>query len=203
VSSGNAHGRCAFAHPGVVERYAGRRAPTGRMVADAFYSAHGTLIVIAQAIGALALIPLAMFARALDRRERASDGAGRSRIVPAVVLVVVAEIVTNALPVVIVTVSSATAATMHTWTKVEDIADAILFVALAVFVVAVARSQVRWILAVGWASAALMLVHAVVSLFGASPLQAVAPLSFVAFVLVLSIRVLLQPVPQLKSEQRL
>ena len=121
-----------------------------------FYAAHGSVIVVAQAIGALALFPLVMFARALDRRARASDGAGRSRIMPAAVFVVVAEIVTNAVPVVIV-MSSATAAAAHTLTKVEDVADAILFVALAAFVVAVAGSQVRWILAIGWASAALLL----------------------------------------------
>ena len=45
----------------------------------AFYAAHGTVIVIAQAIGVLALIPLVMFARALDRRARASHETGRSR----------------------------------------------------------------------------------------------------------------------------
>jgi cell division protein FtsW (lipid II flippase) len=64
----------------------------------------------------------------------------------------------------------------------QAIGDAILFVALALFVVAVAGSQVRWLVAVGCASAGLMLVHATVSLFGVSALQAVAPLSFVAFV---------------------
>jgi hypothetical protein len=163
----------------------------------AFYAAHGTVIVIAQAIGALALIPFLLFAQALDRRARASDGAERSWIMPAAVVVAIAEIVTNVVPAVIVAMSDATPATAHTLTKVEDVADAILFAGLALFAVAVARGQLGWIRAIGWASAALMLVHAVLSLFGVSVLEAVAPLSFVAFVLVLSIRVLLQPVPQL------
>ena len=114
---------------------------------------------------------------------------------PAAVFVVVAEIVTNAVPVVIV-MSSATAAAAHTLTKVEDVADAILFVALAAFVVAVGRSQARWILAVGWVSSALMLVHAGLSLLGVSVLQAIAPLSLVVFLLALSIRLLVGPVPK-------
>jgi hypothetical protein len=158
----------------------------------AFYTAHGTVIVIAQAIGALALIPLVMFARALDRRARASDEAGRSWILPATVLVVIVEIVTNVVPVVIVTMSNAGSA--HTLTKVEDIADVVLFVALAIFTVAVSRNQVRWLVAVGWASAGLMLAHAGLSLVEVSALQAVAPLAFLVFVLLVSIRVLVQPI---------
>ena len=165
----------------------------------AFYAAHGTVIVIAQAIGVLALIPLVMLARALDRRARASDEAGRRWIKPAAVLVVITEIVTNAVPVVIVTMSSATPASAHSLTKLEDIADAILFVALAMFTVAVARGQVPWLVGVGLASAGLMLVHAAVSLFGVSALEAVAPFSFVVFLLLLSIRMLVQPIPEPKA----
>jgi hypothetical protein len=218
VSTGNAHERCAFALPrspngrlrGVPRRRDGWwgisflillllqasmvSVPTAEDPAASvmsFYTAHGTVIVIAQAIGALALIPLVTFARSLDRRARLSAEAGRSWIMPAAVIVVIAEIVTNAVPVVIVAMSDATAASAHTLSKVEDVADAILFVALALFAVAVARSQVRWLAVVGWASAGLMLAHATVSLFDVSALQAVAPLSFVAFVLLLSIRMLL------------
>ena len=159
-----------------------------------FYAAHGTVIVIAQAIGAIALIPLVMFARALDRRARASGDAGRSWIMPAAVLAVIAEIVTNVVPVVIVMLSNAGSA--HTLTKVEDVADVFLFVALATFTVAVSRNQVRWLVAVGWASAGLMIVHAALSLFEVSALQAVAPLSFVVFVVLVGIRVLVQPIPE-------
>jgi len=162
----------------------------------ALYGAHGALIVIAQAIGALALFPLVMFARALDRRARASGGAGRGWIMPAAVFVVVAEIVTNAVPVVIVAMSSASPAAAHTLTKIEDVADAILFVALAIFTVAVARHQARWFVAVGWASAGLMLVHAALTLVDVSALQAVAPLTFVVFVLLVSILMLVQPIPE-------
>jgi hypothetical protein len=162
----------------------------------AFYAAHGTVIVIAQALGALALIPLVIFARALDLRARASDDTGRSWIIPAAVLVVIAEIVTNAVPVVIVMMSGASQASTHTLTKLEDVADAVLFVALALFVVAVARSQVRWLVAVGWASAGLMVAHAAVSLFGVSALEVVAPLSFVVFVFLLCILMLVRPIPE-------
>ena len=105
----------------------------------AFYAAHGTVIVIAQAIGALALIPFLLFARALDGRARTSDGVERSWIMPTAVLVVLAEIVTNAVPVLIVVMNDATSAMVHTLTKVEDVADAFLFVALSVFVLAVVR----------------------------------------------------------------
>jgi len=162
----------------------------------AFYAAHGTVIVIAQAIGALALIPFLLFARALDGRARTSDGVERSWIMPTAVLVVLAEIVTNAVPVLIVVMNDATSAMVHTLTKVEDVADAFLFVALSVFVLAVVRERPRWITAVGWASATLMLVHAALSLFGVSTLQAIAPLSLVVFLLVLGIRLLVGPVPE-------
>jgi hypothetical protein len=162
----------------------------------AFYAEHGTVIVIAQAIGALALIPFLLFARAVDRRARTSDGVERSWIMTAAVLVVVAEIVTNAVPVLIVVMNDASSATVHTLTKVEDVADAFLFAGLSVFVLAVARDRPRWITGVGWASAALMLVHAALSLIGVSALQAIAPLSFVVFLLVLSIWLLVGPVPE-------
>ena len=79
------------------------------------------------------------------------------------------------------------------------IAQAILFVALAMFTVAVARGQVPWLVGVGLASAGLMLVHAAVSLFGVSALEAVAPFSFVVFLLLLSIRMLVQPIPEPKA----
>jgi hypothetical protein len=163
---------------------------------QAFYLAHGTVIVIAQAIGALALIPFVMFARALDRRARTSSGGGRSWIMPAIVLIVIVQLVTNVVPVLIVTMNDATAATARSWTRVEDVADAILFAGIAFFVIAATRAQPRWILAVGWVSAALLLVHAAVSLFGESALQVVAPLSFVASVLLLSIRMLVQSMPE-------
>lgn len=161
-----------------------------------FYAAHGSVIVIAQAIGALTLLPFWLFARALDGRGHSSDGVERSWIMPAAVLVVIAELVTNAVPVLIVVLSDATSATVQTLTKVENVADAILFAAFALFVVTVARDQPRWIMAVGWASAALMLVHAALSLFGATALQAIAPVSLVVFLLLLSIWLLVGPVPE-------
>lgn len=163
---------------------------------SAFFAAHGSVIVIAQAIGALALIPFLLFARALDRRARTSDEAGRSWIIPAAVVVAIAEIVTNAVPVFMVVMSEATPATLHTMTKLEDVGDAILFVALSLFVLAVSRDQPRWITAVGWASATSMLVHTVLSLVGESALQAIAPVSLVVFLLALSIRLLVGSVPE-------
>jgi len=219
VSTRNAHCRCAFAKAvndrvsDVLRRRDGwwgigflvlltlqasmvsvptAEDPAGHI--QAFYLAHGTVIVIAQAIGALALIPFVMFARALDRRARTSPEGARSRIMSATVLIVIVQLVTNVVPILIVTMNDAAAETARSWTRVEDVADAILFACLAFFAVAATRAKPRWIIAVGWVSAALMLVHAAVSPFGESALQVVAPLSFVVLVLVLSIRLLVGPV---------
>jgi hypothetical protein len=162
----------------------------------AFYAAHGTVIVVAQAIGALALIPFFLFARALDRRTRTSDGAERNWIMTAAALVVLAEIVTNAIPVLIVVMSNASSSAVQALTQIEDVADAFLFVSLSLFVLAATLDRPRWITAIGWTSAALMLVHAGLSLFGESALQAIAPLSFVVFFLVLTIWLLVGPMPE-------
>jgi hypothetical protein len=69
------------------------------------------------------------------------------------------------------------------------------------FIISVGRDRPRWIMAVGLASAALMLVHAALSLFGVSALQAIAPLSLVVFLLVLSIWLLVGSVPEPEPER--
>jgi hypothetical protein len=62
----------------------------------AFYAANATVVVVAQVVGAVALVPLALFALALARR--APDRSSARRIVAALVLAVVAELATNIPP---------------------------------------------------------------------------------------------------------
>jgi hypothetical protein len=82
-------------------------------------------------------------------------------------------------------------ATAHTLTLAEDLADAALFASIAVFAFVAALAEPSWVRIVGLVAAALTLVRAFASPLGVTALDAAAPLAFLAFVLVLSVRILL------------
>ena len=75
-------------------------------------------------------------------------------------------------------------------TLAEDLADAALFAAIAVFAFVAALAEPSWVRIVGLVAAALTLVRAFASPLGVTALDAAAPLAFLAFVLVLSVRIL-------------
>jgi hypothetical protein len=148
-----------------------------------FYAAHSQLILLQQLLGVLGLIPFVLFALAL--------GAGSRRpLMVAVGWLVVAEVLSNFIPLVIV-VTNPSAAAAHGWTVAEDVADAALFVAIAIFALASTLGETSWVRALGWLGAAIAVARVAASPFGIAALDAVAPLAFVALVLVLSIRLLL------------
>ncbi len=71
-----------------------------------------------------------------------------------------------------------------------DIADSALFLSVAFFVSAVTLTQTLWLRVASYVVAAACGLRAIGSPFGMTALDQVAPLLFVAFVLVLSVKLL-------------
>jgi hypothetical protein len=107
----------------------------------AFYAAHGSVVVAAQIIGAIALLPFAMFGIALARR--APDGSHARRIIGSGIIVIVTEVATNVPPLVLA-LGTPTPSSAHTWTFAADLADAALLVALGLFALATSTRQPAW-----------------------------------------------------------
>jgi hypothetical protein len=125
--------------------------PASKIVS--FYAAHGSIVLVAQVVGVLALVPLVAFILALTRR--APNPASARRIMTAGILVVVTELASQVPP--------------------------------SVLAFASAPSWMRWF---GVIVAALAFVRAVGSPLGFTSLDAIAPLAFIVFVVVLSVHML-------------
>ncbi|HKW70426.1 MAG TPA: hypothetical protein VJP81_07565 [Candidatus Dormibacteraeota bacterium] len=143
----------------------------------AFYRDHGAIVITQQVIGAIALAPFTAFALSLR--------SGRW-LRPAVFLFVAAELVTNIVPPVILESPKAA----RPLTVVEDLADGALFVATAIFVIVATLEEPLWLRVIAYLIAAVCAIRAVASPLGVTALDQVAPLAFVVFVLVLSVRLL-------------
>ena len=140
----------------------------------AFYRDHAAVVVVQQAVGALALVPFVLFGLSL--------GSGRL-LKLAVGLLVAVELVTNAVPLLILALPGSA----RSLTRIEDIADNQLFVAITIFVlVATLDHPVRIKTA-----AYLVAFACVLRAWGLPGFNVVAPLAFLAFVLLLSLRQLL------------
>ena len=165
--------------------------PTGAMDGariSAFYAAHRELIVVQQLLGALALLPFLAFVGALAGQRGEQPGVRGWLIVSGLLLAAI-ELATNILPIAL-TASAPPSDTAHALTVAEDVADALLFVAIAGFVVAASWHDVWWMRALGLGVGVLALSRVVGSLVGVSALDAVVPIVFVGFVVLLSIRML-------------
>ena len=150
----------------------------------AFYAAHAQLIMVQQILSILSLVLFVAFVVALRRRL----GGGRL-LLAAAALVVAAELSTN-VPPLILTLSDPSAQTAHTFTVIEDLADAILFVSIALSATAVALETSSWLRPLSSIVAVLTLTRALASPLGVTILDAVAPIAFLALVLALSTHVL-------------
>jgi hypothetical protein len=164
-------------------------AQTGERI-TAFYDANRQVIVAQQVVGILLLVPWLAFARTLDRRARAQLPERACWLLPIGMVVAAAELATNLLPLALAAISDPLPATAHALTLAEDLADAALFASIAVFSLVAALAEQSWVRIVGLVAAALTLVRAFASPLGATALDAVAPLAFLAFVVVLSVRIL-------------
>ena len=148
----------------------------------AFYRDHASVVVLQQVVGALALAPFVLFALSLEPNRW---------LRPAVFLFVAVELVTNVVPLVIVVARD----TARPLTLVEDVADAALFLAVALFVAVATLRQPLWLRLTAYLVAALCVIRALASPLHADFLDLVAPLAFIAFVLLMSIREIVRPAP--------
>ena len=149
----------------------------------AFYAAHGQVIVIQQVLGALALVAFVFFALSLRPNRW---------LRPALWALVAIELITNVIPLVIVFAAGSPDAA-HAWTVAEDIADALFSIAIALFVAVATLAEPLWVRVLGYAVAALNVLRGVGEPFGFTAVDAIAPLAFVAFVLVFSVKSLVRP----------
>ena len=102
---------------------------------------------------------------------------------------VAAELVTNLIPLFIVLTNPAPD-NAHTLTFVEDLADSAFFISIGLFASAATLNEPTWLRMVGYVIALASVIRAVGSPLGMTALDQVAPLAFVAFVLLLSVRLL-------------
>src|SRR5438874_1704182 len=163
-------------------------AQSGAQIAG-FYRAHGSVIMVQQVLGVLSVVFFLLFAVAL--------GASRRRwLLVGTVLVVITELATNVLPVVLA-LSNPTPDGAYALTVAEDLADAALFASVAVFLVAATIDQVAWVQVTGLVVAALAVIRAAATPFAITALDLVAPLAFIALILILSVRLLIgKPSPR-------
>ena len=162
--------------------------PTAAQSGDriaAFYAAHGELIVIQQVVGVVALAAFVLFALSLRPNRW---------LRPALWAFVAIELVTNVIPVIIVSGASSPEAA-HAWTAAEDVADAVFSIAIALFVAAATLGEPFWLRILGYAVAALNVLRGVGEPFGFTAIDVIAPLAFIAFVLVFSVKLLVRPDP--------
>ncbi len=156
----------------------------------AFYAAHRSLIVAQQVVSVLILVPWLWFATAFDRRAQDRAMGRPTWLIPAALLLIAAELATNAPPLLLAAMADPSPSTAHALTAVEDVADAVLFAAIAGFSLVAARAERSWVRLIGVVVGGLSLVRAVASPLGVTALDAAAPLAFLAFVLILSLRLL-------------
>ena len=163
-------------------------AQSGAQIAG-FYRAHAAVILVQQVLGVLSVVFFLLFAVAL--------GASRRRwLLVGTVLVAITELATNVLPVVLA-LSNPTPDGAYALTVAEDLADAGLFASVAVFSVAATIDQVAWVQVTGLVVAALSVIRAAASPFAITALDVVAPLAFIALILILSVRLLIgKPSPR-------
>ncbi len=112
---------------------------------------------------------------------------------PAAGLVAVATVATSLVPLSMALMPDLSRDLAHQLTVVEDLADSVLFASLAGFVLATATGAPVWVGALAVLVAIASLARAVLSPFGVTVLDVAAPLAVLAFVLLLSGRLLFGP----------
>jgi len=141
----------------------------------AFYRDHASIVVVQQVVGVVALVPLVLFGISLPPNRW---------LKPALFLLVGVELVTQIVPLLIL----ASPGSAQALTSVEDLADAVLFVTVALFVLAATLGQPRWMRVGAYVVAAACLLRAV----GVSVFALAAPLLFLALILIMCVWMLVK-----------
>ena len=163
--------------------------PIGRI--QRFYANHGGIIVAAQVISIFASVLFLLFAWALAGQLDPRTAPVMTRLRATGVLVGLASIATAIPPVLLALASSPSDATAHALTRAADLTDVVLFSAIALFSLEVARdATIGWLKGAALAVVALSVVRAVLGVAEVTALDIVAPLAFLALVVAVSIGVL-------------
>jgi hypothetical protein len=146
----------------------------------AFYDAHASVILIAQAVGLVATLVFALFISGFARLI----GDARVKVVG---LVVAAASVLTAVPLIVMSFQGSDPS--PTMVSLTDLTDAVLFLTISVLMglIATNRALPTWIRGLSLVSGMLTLVRGIFGFFPIfSSLDFIAPLSFVIMVVVLA-----------------
>jgi hypothetical protein len=155
-----------------------------------FYAANRQIIIVQQILGILLLVPFLAFARSLDRQSPGRADGNRGSLWMAALVVSAAELATNIVALSLAAIPDPPASTAHALAFAGDLADAGLFAAIAFFSFVAAPADWSWLRGVALLVVAVTLARAFASPLGVTVLDAVAPIAFLAYVLVLSTRVI-------------
>jgi len=151
-----------------------------------FYSAYAGTVAVAQLIGLAAATMFAVHARALADVV----STGRSRLVQATGMIVAASAALTAVPVLALTaaIDRCSDRVVAGLAASSDYTDVLLFAAMSVFAVAVARAlKLFWVGATAVSVAFLCTARSVLIATGSTALDLAAPLAFISLVAVVSI----------------
>ena len=163
--------------------------PIGRI--QRFYANHGGIIVVAQIISIFASILFFVFVWALAGQLSLRTAPAITRLRATGVLVGLASIATAIPPVLLGLASVPSDATAHALTRAADLTDVVLFTAIALFSLELARdATIGWLKGAALAMVALSVVRAVLGVAEVTALDIAAPLAFLALVLAVSFGVL-------------
>jgi hypothetical protein len=157
---------------------------TPEPLARAFYVEHVGVVALAQVVGLLAAAAFLPLAVGLQRQSPGRRG------VAAAGFSVAGAAVLTALPVLTLLAVAPTAqeGLLRALLVACDLADVVLFAAIAGFAVTVAlAAPARWVKAVGLLVAAISVARAILLVAGSSLLELTAPLAFLVLVSLLSI----------------
>ena len=163
----------------------------------AFYTAHAGVVITAQVLSLAASAAFAMFALTMQRDAGLRRGLGRLEV--AGLAVAIASVLTVVPPLWLAVVAdSASSAAVHRLAVASDLVDVVLFLSIGAFagVLAAAASD-TWFTVLSALVAVLATARAVSLLLGSEWWELVAPLAFIALVVVTSTLLLLRrpPVP--------
>jgi hypothetical protein len=156
-------------------------------IAD-FYHAHAAVVVATQLVGVLAAAAFLLLLRGLRRGARSS-----TRWLTATgVGVVICELLTAAPILVLALLDTAEPQTWTQLTRLSELADDVLFCAIALFAAALAvTAAARWLRVFAWLVAAVTLARGALGFLDIPALDQIAPVLFLALVLAASVRMLI------------
>ncbi|HEY3263474.1 MAG TPA: hypothetical protein VGJ95_24910 [Pseudonocardiaceae bacterium] len=156
----------------------------------AFYQQHAAAVIVTQLVGLAAAVAFVMFLRTVLAGEL-TGATGQRMLWATGGLVVVGQLLTAAPVLALALLRSAEPVTWTRLTELSELADDVLFVAIALFCAELAWAATQlWLRIFAGAVAALALGRGVDTSFGASVLDPLAPSAFLLLMLVISIRVL-------------